>query len=357
MPVPFEVDLSDFFDNVVLELPQYWQEQRRPKEGPRFNGYCWTHTRDAYATLLGFWYHGFFFLEELSMRRLGFALFLILVGPMHSVADDPVFSGPQVGEKLPAFTVRGAFGDEAGKELDFVTQAKGKPIVLIFVHDVNRQSISMTRILSKYTLSRVKDGLATGIVWLDDDATAAEATLKRISHALTPKVPTGISLDGREGPGSYGLNRNVMLTILVGKESQVTANFALVQPSLQADLPRILKEIVAVAGGSVPKLADIEGVAAMERRPMKNEQDPNLRGLLMPVIRRDAKPEDVDQAALAVEEYVEKNAATRKEVGRIANTIIDAGKLKDYGTERAQEYLQKWAKLYGTKADETPSTK
>ena len=44
--------------------------------------------------------------------------------------------------------------------------------------------------------------------------------------------------------------------------------------------------------------------------------------------------------------------ATRAEVGRIANTIINAGKLKDYGTERAQEYLQKWAKEYGAKLPE-----
>ncbi|WP_425617105.1 hypothetical protein NA78x_000775 [Anatilimnocola sp. NA78] len=264
-------------------------------------------------------------------------------------AADPLFSGPQVGEKLPAFKVRGALGDEAGKELDFVTAAAGKPLVLIFVHDLNRQSVSMVRVLSGYTVGRAKDGVHTGVVWLGDDATEAENTLKRISHALTPKAPTGISLEGREGPGAYGLNRNVTLTILVGKEGKVTSNFALVQPSLQVDLPKILQAIVDVAGGDVPKLTDLEGMPAMAARPAANQQDPNLRGLLTPVIRRDAAPEDVDRAAKAVEEYVAKNEATRKEVGRIANTIIDAGKLKDYGTERAQEYLQKWAKEFGGK--------
>jgi len=280
-------------------------------------------------------------------------------GPLS--ADEPIFSGPQVGEKLPAFKVRGVFDGDAGKELDFVTKADGKPLVLIFVHDVNRQSVSMTRILSKYTTSRAKEGLATGVVWLDDDATAAENMLKRVKHALTASAPIGISLDGREGPGSYGLNRNVMLTILIGNKGKVTANFALVQPSLQADLPKILEQIVAVAGGKVPKLEDIDPAVAMARKPATREQDPNLRGLLSPVIRKTATPEDVDKAAKAVEEYVAKNAETRKEVGRIANTIIDAGKLKDYGTERAQEYLQKWAKEYGakpeTKAEEVKSDK
>jgi hypothetical protein len=285
------------------------------------------------------------------MTRFVLGLIGIVCSAASLVAADPVFSGPQVDEKLPAFKVRGVFDAEAGKDLDFVTQADGKPIVLIFVHDLNRQSISVVRVLSSYTVSRAKDGLHTGVVWLDADSTEAENTLKRIKHALTPNAPIGISLDGKEGPGAYGLNRNVQLTVLVAKDNKVTANFALVQPSLQADLPKMLDAVVKVAGGKVPKLEDIEGMPKMAR-PMANApmQDPNLRGLLSPVIRLAAAAEDVDKAAKALEEYCAKNEATRAEVGRIANTIIDAGKLKDYGTERAQEYLQKWAKEYGTKA-------
>jgi hypothetical protein len=187
------------------------------------------------------------------------------------VADEPIFSGPQVGEKLPTFQVRGALDETAGKELDFVAQAAGKPLVLIFIHDATRPSIAMTRILSAYTLTRAKDGLATGVVWLDDDATAAESTLKRIRHALTPDAPTGISLDGREGPGNYGLNRNVMLTILVAKDNKVTANFALVQPSIQADLPKILKAITDVVGGTPPKLEELPGLAEMMRGRGRNQ--------------------------------------------------------------------------------------
>ena len=269
-----------------------------------------------------------------------------------SSAQEQLFSGPQVGEKLNSFKVRGVFDDDAGKDLDFVGEASGKPTVLIFVHDVNRQSVSMTRVLSGYTVSRSKDGLATGVVWLDDDATAAENQLKKMRHALTPKAPTGISLEGREGPGNYGLNRNVMLTILVGKEGKVTGNFALVQPSLQVDLPKILQSIVDVAGGEVPKLSDLPGMPEMKRNPSAQSETPNLRPLLTPFIRLTASEADVEKAAKAIEEKAAEDAAVRKEVGRIANTIIDNGKLKDYGTPKAQEYLEKWAKEYGKQADD-----
>jgi hypothetical protein len=273
----------------------------------------------------------------------------VIMASLQAVAQEQLFSGPQVGEKLSPFKVLGTFDEEAGKQMDFVGQAGSKPIVLIFVHDVNRLSISMVRILSGYTLSRSKDGLATGVVWLDDDATAAENQLKKIQHALTPKVPTGVFVDGREGPGAYGLNRNVMLTILVGKEGKVTSNYALVQPSLQVDLPKILKSVVEVVGGEVPKLADLPGMPEMMRaKTVEPAEAPNLRPLLAPLIQRTASEADVDKAAKVIEDKATQDAAIRKEVARIANTIIKAGKLENYGTAKAQEYLQKWAKEFST---------
>lgn len=287
---------------------------------------------------------------------------LVLLGAATAVpAENPIYSGPQAGEKLTSFKVKGVLDPDGGKDLDFVAAAKSKPIVLVFVHDVNRQSIGMTRVLTTYTKSRAKDGLTTGVVWLAEDATEAENTVKKVKHALTEGVPVGVSPDGREGPGAYGLNRKVMLTILVGNKDKVTANFALVQPSLQADLPKILEAIVKEVGGEVPKLEDIEGVKELlpKERPKakegKKEQDPNLRGLIAPVIKLNATAEEVDKAAKGVEDYLAKNEATKAEVGRIANTIINAGKLADYGTPRAQEYLKKWAKEYGEpKKDEAP---
>ncbi|HVJ67809.1 MAG TPA: hypothetical protein VM510_07495, partial [Caulifigura sp.] len=166
---------------------------------------------------------------------------------------------------------------------------------------------------------------------------------------LTQQAPTGISMDGREGPGAYGLNRKVTLTILVGKEGRVTGNFALVQPSLNSDLPRILDSVVAVAGGKAPKLEELDGMREMMRT---TDQAPNLRPFLTPVINRNAAKEDVEKAAKAVEEHVAKDEAARKELGRIASTIVNAGKVENYGTATAQEYLKKWAREYGPKTDQ-----
>ena len=183
-------------------------------------------------------------------------------------------------------------------------------------------------------------------MWLDDDPTEAETTLKRIRHALTPGAPTGVSLDGKEGPGSYGLNRNVMLTILVGKGGKVTANFALVQPSLQADLPEILEEVVAVAGGSVPKVEELTAAGAM-RKDAATDPDPKLRALIRPVIQKDASPEAVDKAAARSRTTSRRTRRRgRRSAGSRARSWTAASS-SNYGTARAQEYLRKWAEAYG----------
>src|SRR5262245_52195608 len=97
------------------------------------------------------------------MFRLALTFVVATVGSTD--AQEKVFSGPQAGEKLKPFKVRGVFDDDAGKDLDFVTKANGKPILLVFVHEANRPSIGLTRVLLNYAATRAKDGLTSGTIW------------------------------------------------------------------------------------------------------------------------------------------------------------------------------------------------
>jgi len=262
-----------------------------------------------------------------------------------SVVPAAVFSGPQVGESLPPLIVRGVFDPIAGQEIDLVQQADGKPLVLIFIHDVNRLAVGMARAVSQFTHSRAADGLKTAIILLDDDPTTGEATLKRIRHALTDGVTTTVSIDGREGPGAFGLNRNITLTILIANQGRVTANHAIVQPSLQVDLPKILGDVVAIIKGQVPPIEALVSPPAMRDGAVNPALD--LRSLLVPLIRKNATDQEVDQAAAVIEKRIEQDELVRKEIARIATTIANSDKLTNYGTERTQFYLKKWAKELG----------
>jgi len=271
-------------------------------------------------------------------------------------AQEPVFSGPQSNEPLVPFEVRSVAGPDVGKQVDYVTTAKGKPLLLVFVHDVNRQSVSMVRLLTAYAVKRSVDGLQTGVIMLDEDANEAEKNFQRMKHAFTPNIPTGVSLEGREGPGSYGLNRLVTLTILLSKDDKVVANYALVQPSLQVDLPKIVKSITEVVGGTMPSQEELIGkeLMRMSQVDSKGTDAPDVSGLVRPLIQRKATDEQVTQVADKIEKAMEADDAVRREIYRIATAVSSGGKLTDYGTPKAQAYLAKWAKESKDKGSSTP---
>jgi len=300
---------------------------------------------------------------------LGFVVLLLLF-PGAASADDAVFSGPQVGEKLPSFKVKGVFGDLAGKELDLIERADGKAVALIFVHVKTRPAFGLTNTIMKYAATRSKDGLQNAVIFLTDDPTPMLEWMNRVKNILPKGVTHVISTDGAEGPGSYGLNRNVALTVLIGKEGKVTGNFALVQPDLGVDGPKILEAIVsAIGGGKVPTIAELGGprYSGQTRQNMRgknaknaknannakkrpNQNDPQLTSLLRSVINKQASEEDVKKAAAEVEAYIAKNEAARRQLGQITNRVVNGGKLSNYGTEAAQVILKRWSKEFGPPA-------
>lgn len=260
------------------------------------------------------------------------------------VAESTVFSGPQADEPLVPFKVIDVLGDKAGQSIDCFDASSEAPVMLVFVHQLTRPSIAVSRTLLTYAGSLQEKGLRTSMVFLGDDTTETTERVKRARHAL-PNTQVVIAEGGLEGPGAYGLNRDVTLTILVAKNNQVVHNYALVQPSVEVDVPRIAADLAAVVGADPPtreQLA-IDGPGRMQMRDGAPAQDPAIRGLLAPVINKQATPEQVEQAVARAEAYFVEHPETAKQVGTIARRIIGAGVLERYGTPPARRALTRWA--------------
>ncbi len=292
-----------------------------------------------------------------ASRRLALLLFpaIVLFSTAFAQAqDDEIFSGPQPGETLPGFEFRvvvpGPAEVKPGDNVDLVKQAEGGPIALIFIHEFTRPTVGMTRTVMQYAGKLAEKGLTGGVVYLNDDPTAAESQIGRARQAMPNNVMVGISNDGQEGPGAYGLNRNVAMTILIAKDNKVVANFALVQPSIQADGMKVATEIAKLMEVEPPTAEEL-GATPMRRGNQRTRpgaaQDPALRDYLAPVIQKNATQEEVDAAVARLEAYVKEKPEVKKQVGDIARRIIDAGRLDSYGTAAAQAYLKTWAETWG----------
>jgi hypothetical protein len=186
------------------------------------------------------------------MRRVSLtAAWLALLSPLaagpSTIAKE--ISGPQVGEMLVPFTVRGVLDDEAGKPIDLVKDAGGKPLLIFFVHERTRQSVALARQVLNDAAARKADGLDAGLVLLSSDAAAMEEWAKMAAQVLPRGVPIGISPDGLEGPPAYNLSRKVAVTVIVAKEGRVVANFALTQPSVADDAAKISEAVAAALRG------------------------------------------------------------------------------------------------------------
>jgi hypothetical protein len=161
------------------------------------------------------------------------------------------------------------------------------------------------------------------------------------------------------------LNRNVQLTVLVVDGGKVTANFALIQPSLQVDLPMIAAAIVERIGGDKPELKQLLGDEPQMQRaansqpgnPSEGVDMDRLRSLVRPLIQLSASDEQVDEAAIAIEKEIDADPKIRREIGRIASTIVGSGNLANYGTPRAQAVLKLWAEKYGSATKESRNEK
>ena len=80
---------------------------------------------------------------------------------------------------------------------------------------------------------------------------------------------------------------------------------------------------------------------------MMRSRDRRLTALLRPFIQKDASEEDVTKMAKEIEEYLAKKESAQRELGQILTRIINADRLKMYGTPAAQVHLKKWHKEYG----------
>ncbi|MCY4553997.1 MAG: M56 family metallopeptidase [Candidatus Poribacteria bacterium] len=190
--------------------------------------------------------------------------------------ENKIFSGPQPGEKLPALTVTGIGGRIDGTTFDITTKADGKPLIL-FLQDTNgvgvKGLVNVSELLfkidafqkrhSKATGTETSNqGLQIGVVFLADNLdTLPEWARNMLKEEIPNAVLKGISPDGREGPGSYGLNRNVAQTVLIAKDGKVLHNFAFTQPMLYTD-PHLLGAIAQTIGAdpsTVEKWLNEEG--------------------------------------------------------------------------------------------------
>jgi len=194
---------------------------------------------------------------------------LLTAASLLAADKEKVFSGPQKGEKTTPFEVRSLTAKGPGEKRDPIKAAADRPVALIFLHALERSMVPLMRVIDQYGVDQ-KAKLNTEFIFLIDDPIRGDQRLPRVINSIKTRARVGYSVDGIEGPGNYGLNKECLMTIVLAKEGKVTANFALVQPGI-ADATGIIAAMARLADDNNPPAPDV--LLARQnpnsRRPMR----------------------------------------------------------------------------------------
>jgi hypothetical protein len=336
-----------------------------------------------------------------SRNAMGALLLCAAAGPAWAQDPSELVSGPSPGTPLPACKVYAPSGPLAGTEFDAAKRLQKGPGVLLFVHDLSRNTAPMITGLDRLAVQLAWTGLETFTIRVAADRNEAEAAVKRSSDALSLYRPILISPDGIDGPGGYALQRKATLTLVVAKDGVVVRSVAFTDTG-RADLRR-LRALVEEATGAIPtdpkalrglieerltrdpeqlRTLAIELTMLLQRveqmnetRDQKNRSDmrpdakaapgpegaPNaatakpregkppadeeLRALLRRAIQKAADAAELDAVFAAVDERVGTDAGLRTQA-------VDMFKLQlslDYGNDDSKQRAKAYVEKHGAK--------
>ena len=281
--------------------------------------------------------------------------------------ENKIFSGPQPGEKLPSLTVTGIDGEIDGTTFDITAKVDRKPLVL-FLQDTNAVGIKGLVNVSKLLLqidafqkrhSKATDaeksnqGLQIGVVFLADDLdTLPEWAHDMLKKEIPNEVLKGISPDGREGPGSYGLNRNVAQTILIAKDGKVLHNFALTQPMLYTD-PHFLGAIAQAIGVEPAVLEKWLNEEMAKRYETKDEKTEKVKSIATSLDQISA---DIMELNKLNEEMAKRYEAKDEKTAMVKSITAIFDQLSE-NVMKLNKLYEEVAKRYETKDEKTEKVK
>ena len=269
---------------------------------------------------------------------------------------EQIYSGPQPGEKATKFEILELATEGGLEERTVDPSGRARPVVLVFLHAIERSMVPLLRVVDEYAGSR-GEKLSSHVVFLSGDRISGEQRMKAVNGSLKLKSKVGLSPDGVEGPGNYGLNKECMMTVVVTKDGQVTHNFALAQPGI-ADGGAIIKALATVSGDENPPAVETlagargnmapdragnrERMAGQEDFPGAVPTDPKLTGLLRQFIRPGNDEATVDRVLGEVKSYIKDDPDLKKQAVDGWTRVLHFGDRygAPYAREKGAEFLK-----------------
>ncbi|MCA9054464.1 MAG: hypothetical protein KDA75_11545 [Planctomycetaceae bacterium] len=150
-------------------------------------------------------------------------------------------SGPLAGTDVVGFPVFAVAGEVENETIDFVARREGKPTLYCFVPQArfSRPTARLLRLLDE-SVTKISDDARVVAVWVTSDVAESKAYLPRAQQSLKFTRTTLAVYEGSDtGPGEWGINVDVDLTVVATRNGKVQESFVLESPN-ETDADEIL---------------------------------------------------------------------------------------------------------------------
>mgnify|MGYP000035104774 CR=1 FL=1 len=140
--------------------------------------------------------------------------------------EEPIYSGPQPGEKVLPLTALNLRGSKAGQEFDPIKLAGDKLHLMFFVSESRTfgRFLGQLRNQLQSIEANSKQPWAMSVIVSTDDVNEAEKSFAVLDERYPKNLLVGVSKDGAAGPPAYGLDKNLTATVIVAKNGIVLHN-------------------------------------------------------------------------------------------------------------------------------------
>jgi hypothetical protein len=161
------------------------------------------------------------------------ALCLVAVGLTVNAGE--LESGLKVGDHPGAFQVKDVTGPSAGTSLCYRCKFGARPVVSVFVRDVNPELAKLIKQVDDVVAKNEDKNMAAFVVVLAEDADKVAPKLEEMAKANGIKnVPLTI-FDGEAGPDGYKIAKDADVSVMMWNKSEVKSSVALEKGKLNAD--------------------------------------------------------------------------------------------------------------------------
>lgn len=179
------------------------------------------------------------------MKRIAAAMLAVLVAAP-AMAEEKA-ECLAAGSKVSAFYVTDVTGPAAGEKLCYRCRYGNRPVVSIFVRDVNEQVASLVKQVDAKVTENKEAGMAAFVVLMTENPEADAQKLKDLAAKQSIQNTPLTTFDGKAGPPEYKVGQASEVTVMMWNKGELKVNEAYKASDLTGDkVPGVIGKTSAI---------------------------------------------------------------------------------------------------------------